>query len=343
LKKARIVSLGWLLVGVVALIVFVNYMGANGLLLILSRVNVVAILLLVSVELSGFLLYGTTWYILIRSAGHNIKFSMCQMITFASVFISFLTSSGFVLESLRVVLGSKEASMHTGESASTVILHRIVYIITVIVSTIAAMFALSIRGSLPHAEALQLEISSGTLIVIILLGIFLSSSPRFLQPLQSVTSSFIHPIMDHVKRLQEHEADWSIERFLSNYEDTFRRLLSNKRAMLLTFLSCSGDWSCSIILLWGVLATLGHIPSIWVVVVAMAVGEIVQMLPIPVPGMIGIYETTLTATLVTFNLPGTVSASAAILLRLIESVFDIPATGYAAYRYGYRTLMKGLS
>jgi len=343
LKKASIVSLGWLLVGVVALLVFVDYMGANGLLLILSRVNLIAIFLLVSVELVGFLLYGTTWYILIRSAGHKIRFSMCQMITFASVFISFLTSSGFVLESLRVVLGSKEANMHTGESASTVILHRIVYIITVIVSTIAAMFALSIRGSLPRAEALQLEIASGTLIVLILLGIFLSSSPRFLRPLQSVTSRFIHPIVDHVKRLQAHEADWSVERFLSDYEDTFRRLLSNRHAMLLTFLSCSGDWSCSIILLWGVLATLGHIPSIWVVVVAMAVGEIVQMLPIPVPGMIGIYETTLTATLVTFNLPATVSASAAILLRLIQSVFDIPATGYAAYRYGYRTLMKGIS
>ena len=56
MKKASIVSLGWLLVGVVALLVFVDYMGANGLLLILSRVNLIALLLLVSVELVGFLL-----------------------------------------------------------------------------------------------------------------------------------------------------------------------------------------------------------------------------------------------------------------------------------------------
>jgi uncharacterized protein (TIRG00374 family) len=337
------VRLGSLLVGILALLLFINYMGVNGLLLILSRVNLIAIVLLVLVELVGFVLYGTTWYLLIRSAGHQIRFGMCQMITFASVFVSFLTASGFVLESMRVLLGSKEARMHTGESASTVILHRVVYVITVLASTVAAMLALSVRGWMPHAEALQLELASGALIIIILLGVFLSLSPRFIQPLQSVTSRLIRSIMDHVQRLQEHEASWSVERFLTGYEDTFRRLLSNRRDMLLAFLSSSGDWSCSVILLWGVLATLGHIASIWIVVIAMAVGEMVQMIPIPVPGMIGIYETSLTATLITFSIPAPISASAAILLRLVTSVFDIPATGYAAYRYGYRALTKSFS
>jgi uncharacterized membrane protein YbhN (UPF0104 family) len=75
----------------------------------------------------------------------------------------------------------------------------------------------------------------------------------------------------------------------------------------------------------------------------MAVGEMVQMIPVPIPGMLGVYETSLTATLVTFSVPGPVSASAVILLRLVTSVFDIPATGYAAYRYGYGMLMKKLS
>jgi uncharacterized protein (TIRG00374 family) len=337
------VHIGWLLAGILALLLFVNYMGVNGLLLILSRVNLIVIVLLVLVELLGFVLYGTTWYVLIRSSGHQIRFGMCQMITFASVFISFLISSGFILESMRVVLGSKEARMHTGESASTVILHRVVYITTVLASTVTAMLALSARGWMPRAEALQLELASGTLIIIILLGVFLSLSPRFIQPLKSVTSRIIRPIMGHVQRLQEHEASWSVERFLTDYENTFRRLLSNRRDMLLSFLSSSGDWSCSVILLWGVLATLGHIASIWIVVIAMAVGEMVQMIPIPVPGMIGIYETSLTATLITFSVPAPISASAAILLRLITSVFDIPATGYAAYRYGYRALMKSFS
>jgi uncharacterized protein (TIRG00374 family) len=301
-----------------------------------------AIGLLVLVELTGFVMYGTTWYVLIRKAGHQIKFGMCQTITFASVFISFLTSSGFILESMRVVLGSKEAGMRTGESASTVILHRGVYIITVLVSTVTAMFALTIRGSLPRAEAVQLELASGLLFTLILGAVYLSISPRFNHQLQSIATKIVQPIMDHVKRVQEHEASWTVERFLTDYEGTFRRLLSNRQGMLVTFISSSGDWGCSIILLWGVLATLGHFTSVWVVVVVMAVGEMVQMLPIPVPGMLGIYESSLTATLVTFSVPASIAASAAILLRLITSIFDIPATGYAAYRYGYGVLMKGL-
>jgi len=342
-KKSSVVRLGWLLVGFLALLLFVNYMGASGLLAVFSRVNPIAIVLLVFVELVGFILYGTTWYVLVRSAGHQIRFWMCQTITFASVFISFLTSSGFILESMRVVLGAKEADMRTGESASTVILHRVIYLITVITSTLAAILALSIKGSMPRVEAIQLELGSCLLIAIIVLGLFLSASHRFIKPLQAVTSKITRPIIDHVQRQHAREADWSVERFLTDYEDTFRRLLVNRRDMLLTFASSGGDWGCSIILLWGILAVLGSISSVWIVVVVMAVGEVVQMLPIPIPGMIGIYESSLTATLVTFGVPGTISASASILLRLITSVFDIPATGYAAYRYGYKVLMKDLS
>ena len=146
IKKSSVLRLGWLLVGFFILLLFIDYEGANGLLVILSRASLIAVALLVLVELVGFLMYGTTWYVLIRSAGHRIKFGVCQTITFASVFISFLTSSSFILESMRVVLGSKEAGMRTGESASTVILHRVVYIITVVLSMVIAMLALSVRG-----------------------------------------------------------------------------------------------------------------------------------------------------------------------------------------------------
>ena len=343
MKKSSVVRLGWLLVGIVALLFFIDYVGATGLVLVISRVNPFAIVLLVLVELVGFLIYGTTWYVLIRSSGHRIGFGICQTITFASVFISFLTSSGFILESMRVILGSKEAGMRNGESASTVILHRAVYLITVLVSTATAMLVLSVRGWLPRAEAVQLELASGLLIALILLGAFLSLSPRFIQPLQSLATRIVRPIADRVQNLREREVSWSVERFLTDYENTFRRLLSNRRDILLTLFLSGGDWSCSVVLLWGILIALGHISSVWVVVIAMAVGEMVEMVPIPIPGMLGVYETSLTATLVAFSIPGPIAASAAILLRLVISVFDIPATGYAAYRYGYQILMKSLS
>jgi uncharacterized protein (TIRG00374 family) len=337
------VPLGCLLLGILALLLFLNYIGVNASLLILSRVNPIVIALLVMVELVGFVLYGTTWCLLIRSTGHQIRFSTCQMITFASVFVSFLTSSGFMLEVMRVILGSKEARMRMGQSAAAVILHRVVYVITVLASSVAAMFVLSVRGLMSHVETLHLELVSGGLIAIMIASVFLSLSPSVIQPLQLVTSRITRQIMTHVQRLQKDEVSWSVEQFFTDYENTFRQLLSSRRTMSFSFLVSSGDWSCSIILLWGVLAALGHVASIWIVIIAMAVGEIIQMIPIPVPGMIGIYETSLAATLITFGIPAPVSATAVILLRLITSIFDIPATGYATYRYGYRELQASLS
>ena len=73
--------LGWFVVGILGLLLFIEYIGANGVIVILSRVSLIAVVLLVLMELVGFVLYGTTWYVLIRSAGHRIKFVMCQIIT----------------------------------------------------------------------------------------------------------------------------------------------------------------------------------------------------------------------------------------------------------------------
>jgi hypothetical protein len=87
------------------------------------------------------------------------------------------------------------------------------------------MLTLSVRGWLPRAEAIQLELASETLIIIILVGFFLSLSPRFIPPLQSVASRIVRPVMDRVQRLQEHDVSSDVERFLTDYEGTFRTLI----------------------------------------------------------------------------------------------------------------------
>jgi uncharacterized protein (TIRG00374 family) len=113
------------------------------------------------------------------------------------------------------------------------------------------------------------------------------------------------------------------------------------RYLSASFFASLGDWTCSVVILWIAVFALGVTVSLWVVVVTMAIGKMIQMTPIAVPGMLGIYEAAVTATLALFTVPVAVAASAAILLRVVTTWLDLPITGVAAYHYGFKLLRKG--
>jgi uncharacterized protein (TIRG00374 family) len=134
------------------------------------------------------------------------------------------------------------------------------------------------------------------------------------------------------------KAAGSADKFLDDYEVGFRRMLSSKAPVLASFLASLGDWSCSLLILWVVLVSLGIHATFSIVVISMSVGKMVQMTPIAVPGMLGIYEASITTALYLFGVPLAVGASAALLMRLISFWLDMPVTGLAAYHYGLKWL-----
>lgn len=89
-------------------------------------------------------------------------------------------------------------------------------------------------------------------------------------------------------------------------------------------------------MLWVALFGLNVYVPFWVVVITVAIGEMIAMIPIGIPGTLGIYETAITATLSLFSIPVAIGASAAILTRIVISLLALPITGIAAYHYGFK-------
>jgi uncharacterized membrane protein YbhN (UPF0104 family) len=73
----------------------------------------------------------------------------------------------------------------------------------------------------------------------------------------------------------------------------------------------------------------------------MAIGKMIQMTPIAVPGMIGIYEAAITTTLVLLSIPVPIAVSAALLSRIVTFWLELPVTGIAAYHYGFKLVSHG--
>ena len=293
---------------------------------------------MVALQLLGFVFYSTAWYILILGAGYRMRYLTCLGITLASIFAVYTMPSGVFLEAARCVLGSKETGMKLGESTATVILHRMLYIVGFLVSTTFALFALLSRG-LTYVALLELASIPAATIAGLLVLLYFSTNPRRIGPILNRLLRLAQPIIRLIQR--EGVVEGKADRFLDEYNFSFRRMAASKRNMVLSFVSSIGDWGCSVAILWIVLLSLDTSVSLWVVMITISIGKMIQMTPIAIPGMLGVYETAITTVLALFAVPVTVGASAALLSRIVTVWLELPITGVAAYHYGFKLISKG--
>jgi len=341
IKRTTIARISSLLFGLLILVIFLYYVGFDSVARILLSVSPLVILVMVGLQLLSFTFYASAWYLLIRAAGYRIPFPTCQGITFASIFMSYTMPSGIFLEATRCILGSRESGMKLGESTATVILHRILYIVGFLVSTALALLALLIAGGMTSIALLELSVLPITAVAGLILLLYLSLDPKKIKPLLDRILKLAQPIV----RLIQKEAivEGKADQFLQEYHFSFRKMLSSKRSLSMSFISSIGDWGCSVAILWIVLVSMDANVSLWVVMITMALGKMIQLTPIAVPGMIGIYEAAITTALALFAIPIPVAASAALLSRIVTSWLDLPVTGFAAYHYGFKLLSPGSS
>ena len=331
-KATRILSLT---LGIVVLVAFIYFVGIGNLERVLLQVNPALVVVMVALQLLGFTFYASAWYLLIRASGYRLPFLTCQGITFASIFASYTMPSGIFLEAVRCILGSKESGMKIGESTATVILHRILYVVGFLASTACAFLIIASGPRVTLSVFFQIIIVPTVAIAGLVTVLYLSFKPQRLLPLLDRILRFARPLVNVVQ--SEATVDGKAEQFLTDYHRNFRKMLSSSLCVFASFGASIGDWVCSVMILWVVLVALGVQTSIWIVVATMAIGKLVQMTPVAVPGMLGIYETAITTSLTLFGTPVAVAASAAILSRIVTSWLDLPVTGVAAYHYGYKT------
>jgi len=291
---------------------------------------------MVAIQLFGYGFYTTAWYNLVLATGYRMRFRTCFGVALASIFAVYVTPSGVFMEVLRCVLGAKETGMPFGESTATVILHRILYIVGFLLSTALALLVILYRNMAPSISLLALAAIPAVAIIGLGVLLYFSLAPSRIAPLLDRILKLATPL---IKRIQkEAVVDGRADRFLGEYSIGFKQMLTARRRMILSFLSSLGDWSCSVAILWIVLLALNANASFWVVVVTISIGRMIQMTPIAIPGMIGVYETAITTVLALFGVPVAIAGSAAILSRIVTVWLELPITGVAAYHYGFKFL-----
>jgi uncharacterized protein (TIRG00374 family) len=302
-------------------------------------INPLAIVVMVALQLVAYGFYTAAWYELILAEGYRLRFRTCFGIALASIFAVYVTPSGVFMEVLRCLLGSKETGMSFGESTASVALHRILYVVGFLATTSFGLFVVLSGSATDSASVLALASIPIATVVGLAVLLYFSLDPRKISSALNRLLKLIEPV---VRRIQKEAViEGKADRFLGEYDGGFKRMVTSKRGMLLSFLASLCDWTCSVAILWIALLALGENPSIWVVVITISIGRMIQMTPIAIPGMIGVYETAVTTVLALFTVPVSIAASAAVLSRIVTVWLELPITGAAAYHYGFKLLGKG--
>jgi len=295
---------------------------------------------MVGLQLLSLTFYTLAWYLLIRAIGYRMSFLTCQGIALASIFAVYTMPTGIFMEGARCILCSKETGMKMGESTATVILHRMLYIIGFLASTAFSVTALTVIGGMNPVILEELSLIPAASVVGLILLLYLSLDPTRIQPLLDHILRFALPIIRLVQK--KAVVDGKVGKFLDKYRLGFRKMLSDKLRIILSFAASIGDWGCSVMILWMVLLSMGAHTSLWVAMITMAIGKMIQMTPIAIPGMVGVYEAAVTSTMALFAIPLSIALSAALLTRIVTVWLELPVTGVAAYHYGFKLLSHGM-
>jgi len=84
--------------------------------------------------------------------------------------------------------------------------------------------------------------------------------------------------------------------------------------------------------------SLGHPVSYWVALSVSIFASMVQMIPIGIPGLVGVMEISMTAFFMGFGIPADIAASGTILTRLVIFWFELLISSVAASFQGIRGL-----
>jgi len=325
---------GSLAVGIILLAAFLYLVGFEQIIDTIRSVDIRLMFLAFILDMLGLALYGSCWYVLLRSAGLNIRFRTCISIALAGIFTCYITPSGFFMDVSRVLLASKESDIRIGDGAATVFLHKIMFTLGFVTFGLLAMAMLFLTYGLSHSLAINL-LAVTALVAIGTIGIALLivKADRLRHHMPSLIEGF-KSILHKVGGKYYPTVLTSIGGLTNDFRGTFVKLLKSPKAILASYALALSYWTTSVLILYVVFLALGHSVSIWAIMLTISIGDFIQMTPIAIPGMLGVIEVVTTTVLVMFGVPLSVAASATILARIATFWFDLPITGAAASYYG---------
>jgi len=325
-----------LIVGVVVFILYLYFADVGEIAKIIMSLDLKFALIAIFIDLACIGLFVLAWYVLLKNPGMSFKdcFEIVLVSIFGDLMIPTASISG---EFFRVSLAVKRGNIHVSEATASVLLHRVLLALTFAVVLIASLFNLIGHNVVSLAEIYVLGI-------VAILDLVLGISVIYM-------ALRAHLFEKNVERLAI-RLGGLLRRLRPNYDSDRLRssLLQGFRAFVLAIRSVKVDvlvvasfiltarWFLIAMIPYIMFISLGRPVSYWIVLGVSVFASMVQIIPIGIPGMVGVMEVSMTALFIGFDIPPALAASATILTRLVIFWFELIISAFATSLQGVRGL-----
>lgn len=297
-------------------------------------------LITIAVDLACITLYAFGWKVLLKGPGVKLKdsFAIVLVSNFGDMMIPTGSISG---EVMRISMTVKKAKLRISEVTASVIMHRLIVGITFgIVLGISIIMLMSTQA----LNAATVYLFAIVCIGLIALGSLGALAVVNICRFKRITRSLISKAGGIVRRFRpgfdvegaQRQVDKSFEEFQCTVKDV------SKARILISSLLLTARWLILPLIPYIMFDSLGYQVSYWMVLTVSIFVSMIQMVPVGIPGMLGVMEVSMTSFFLGFGIPSEIAASATILTRLVMFWFELLISATTASYYGMRDLVSSV-
>lgn len=283
----------------------------------------------------GVILYIISWIILLNSSGIKLKFLNAFESVWISVFFNIIIPTASISgEVFRIWYTVKKTNSGYGHVAATVFIHRILCFIPFMLGSILGFIYFLIAYNLPAYLTSILVFISSLISFGFLLLIMLWIKPKITIKIALKIAGWLEKIIYKKNPLRLKD---SLQKAFDEFETSIRMLGCNRHSLLLSLIFAIFFWLFDVAVAYFVFQSLNYPVSFALIVAVYTIGITVQIIPVGVPGMVGIVETIMSGLYTLAGVPLSISVAATMMIRVIMMWFEVLIGGITFILYTRRS------
>ncbi|MDH5806192.1 MAG: flippase-like domain-containing protein [Candidatus Methanomethylicaceae archaeon] len=326
-----------LITGIIIFVIYLQTIGIESLITEIMSINLFILIIAILIDIVCIGLFTLGWCVFLKNPG--IEFKKCFEIVLISIFGDLMIPTASISgEFLRVNLTAKKGKISISEALSSVIIHRIILALTF-------GFLLLISGLLLISQSINI-IGGYTILSIAIIDItvilILTYAVMKLCKFRKYIEAFGLKIGKLLKKIRRNYNPNDLKVKISNNFEKFELCIRSIKlnTFIISFIVLTLRWFLIALIPYVMFISLGYDVSYWIVVSVSTLVSMVQMIPIGIPGMIGVMEVSITAFFISFGIPSSIAASVTILMRIVTFWFELFIGAIATSIQGIRGIRE---
>ncbi len=308
----------FLLIGILIFVAYLHFfVGIPEILATIQHVNIFYYGLAVAVLLLNMAINSLTWQYLLWPLSVNVSFRKTFLFTWIGFFVDLLVPAESISgDATKAYLMAKESGENGGKVLASVVSHRILLMVTSIISLIVSFVWL-------YFLKIEVPVLVSGFVILVILGTAVSLFFIFLFSLKKkLTQRLIEVLLRFVTfvtrgRLDINRLRIAAMKALIAFHDSIHIFRKNLRSLVPSILFSLIGWFFSVLSSYLVFVSLGQHVDFAIIVVVHSVSVAIQSVPLGIPGEVGVVDTTMAWLFTLLAIESAVAAAATVLIRLL--------------------------